>query len=290
MKEEANIPENEWQDFCIHGCLSALAVVCFLLLLWITAFFAKVGMFLFDNHWSILVTVVLSWFFLIATFFSCIFLITTPKSEREAFLSVLSPLIGSVAKCDGSVNAEKINAIKTAFQRFHLTLREEQFCMKFFKGATSELKFVNEVITGAQDYAFKKGTWIVIYDVLWNIAIADNVLTNTKLDLLVAIARKLHNNLPETFFEDYFRRYSAKQEQQNPGIRSPIADAYSLLQVSEKATKDQIRNAYRARVKQLHPDLLRAQGLPDTLLGRANELMSQVNAAWELIKKSRGIN
>ena len=54
-------------------------------------------------------------------------------------------------------------------------------------------------------------------------------------------------------------------------------------------SNDELRTAYREKAKRLHPDILRAQGLSEELLGRANEQMSRINAAWDEIKKERGI-
>ena len=50
-----------------------------------------------------------------------------------------------------------------------------------------------------------------------------------------------------------------------------------------------MRKAYREKAKKLHPDLLRAQGLPEDLLAKANEQMARVNAAWDEIRRARGM-
>jgi DnaJ like chaperone protein len=50
-----------------------------------------------------------------------------------------------------------------------------------------------------------------------------------------------------------------------------------------------LRRAYRAQAKKHHPDLLRAQGLPEEMITRATEQMARINNAWEEIKRARGI-
>ena len=55
------------------------------------------------------------------------------------------------------------------------------------------------------------------------------------------------------------------------------------------ASDDEVRRAYREKAKQLHPDALRAQGLSEELLSRANAQMARINAAWAEIKKARNL-
>ena len=55
------------------------------------------------------------------------------------------------------------------------------------------------------------------------------------------------------------------------------------------ASDEDVKSAYREKAKQLHPDVLRAQGLSEELIAKANDQMARVNAAWAEIKRERGI-
>ena len=74
-----------------------------------------------------------------------------------------------------------------------------------------------------------------------------------------------------------------------PPPRDKLAEAYSILGVSASASDDAVKKAYREKAKKYHPDTLRAQGLPDEMVGKATEQMARVNAAWAEIKAARGI-
>lgn len=90
------------------------------------------------------------------------------------------------------------------------------------------------------------------------------------------------------FVEESARK--GKSARRSPDlVFDDMADAYSQLGVSPSASDDEIKKAYRALAKRYHPDTLKAQGLPDETVARANERMSKINAAWSAVRKERGL-
>lgn len=64
-------------------------------------------------------------------------------------------------------------------------------------------------------------------------------------------------------------------------------DPYEMLNVKPGASVDEIRAAYKARIKTVHPDIIASMGL-DEELAKAALLMSQkVNYAYRKIMKER---
>lgn len=72
-----------------------------------------------------------------------------------------------------------------------------------------------------------------------------------------------------------------------PERRSNAYDPYSVLGCSQEASDDEVSAAYREKAKRFHPDTLRAQGLTDEAIAKANDQMARVNAAWSAIKQQR---
>jgi len=64
--------------------------------------------------------------------------------------------------------------------------------------------------------------------------------------------------------------------------------AYQILEVDPKATDDEVSKAYRRQLSKHHPDKLKANGLPESMLEHAKQRTQQIIEAYELIKSARG--
>ena len=67
----------------------------------------------------------------------------------------------------------------------------------------------------------------------------------------------------------------------------PISEAYKVLGVSETASDDEIKKAYRRLTNQHHPDKLVAKGMPEEMIKLANEKTQEIRKAWERIRDHR---
>ena len=67
-----------------------------------------------------------------------------------------------------------------------------------------------------------------------------------------------------------------------------LADAYVALGVPADAAPADIKRAYRKLISKNHPDKLAARGLPESMRAVAEERSREINAAYDLIKSSRG--
>ena len=88
--------------------------------------------------------------------------------------------------------------------------------------------------------------------------------------------------------EDDARR---RREKVNIGSSAPrdIDSAYALLGCMSSTPTEDLKKAYRVAAMRWHPDRLRADGVPQEIIDKANEMMKAYNAAWDLIKRHRKI-
>ena len=66
-----------------------------------------------------------------------------------------------------------------------------------------------------------------------------------------------------------------------------LSDSYKILGLSEDASIDEIKIAYRKRANEYHPD--KTAGLGEKIKDTAEEEMKKINNAYELIMKTKGV-
>lgn len=68
---------------------------------------------------------------------------------------------------------------------------------------------------------------------------------------------------------------------------SAISDPYELLGIGREATAAEIREAYRQRCLENHPDRLQALGLAKEYVEFANRRMAEINVAYDRLREAR---
>ncbi len=61
-----------------------------------------------------------------------------------------------------------------------------------------------------------------------------------------------------------------------------------MLGVAASASDEDVKKAYRRLMNQHHPDKLVARGLPQSMIGIAEQKTHEVRAAYEKIRAQRG--
>jgi len=67
-----------------------------------------------------------------------------------------------------------------------------------------------------------------------------------------------------------------------------IAAAYRTLEVDAAVSNEELTRAYRRLMSRHHPDKLKANGLPDSMLEHAKQRTQAVREAYELLRETRG--
>jgi DnaJ like chaperone protein len=68
------------------------------------------------------------------------------------------------------------------------------------------------------------------------------------------------------------------------------AAAYTTLEVDASISNEELTRAYRRQMSRHHPDKLKANGLPDSMLEHAKQRTQAIREAYELLKEQRGIS
>ena len=208
------------------------------------------------------------------------------QREELVVLAALSAMLAKLAKADGHISMDEVRYCEEVFTRLGLKGEKREFCIRTFRQAKSD---ANSIYDYAASFAAAQpdaDVRTVVYDILWDLACVDGQVGPEEREILAGIVRPLRLD-PRLYAWHSARRGGSGGGQARAEAR---ADPYETLGVRRDLSNDELRAAYREKAKRLHPDILRAQGLSEELLGKANEQMSRINAAWDDIKRERGIS
>ena len=211
---------------------------------------------------------------------------SSPREREIIFLTAVGAMLAKLAKADGHVDESEIMAAEQAFMRLELTPGNRAICIRAFRAAKADY---HTIFDYAESFAaVARGVVIreLMYDILWDVACADGEVSASERRILEMIVTQLRIR-PSLFAEECHRRLNARRSSRRSYSYEP--SPYDILGCDSSATNDELRRAYRAQAKKHHPDLLRAQGLPEEMVARATEQMARINNAWEEIKRARGI-
>ncbi|RYY14950.1 MAG: molecular chaperone DjlA, partial [Alphaproteobacteria bacterium] len=66
-------------------------------------------------------------------------------------------------------------------------------------------------------------------------------------------------------------------------------DPYVVLGVSRTTSDEDLRKAWLQLIRENHPDTLASKGVTPDFIARAGDKVARVNAAWDRIKRERGL-
>ena len=211
-----------------------------------------------------------------------------PATEDElATLAAIAAMLAKLAKADGRITEDEIRCCEDAFfRRLGLVGERREYCIRVFRAAKDDRHSIYDYARSFTEAQPNERIREVVYGIFWDLACADGVVSPEEIEILRRIVIDLQIDPSLFAWESVRHGVSGAREDRR---KTPKSDPYSVLGCSPNATDEEIRKAYREKAKQLHPDVLRAQGLSDELIAKANDQMARLNAAWNEIKQQRGL-
>ncbi|MEQ8603599.1 MAG: TerB family tellurite resistance protein [Marivibrio sp.] len=198
------------------------------------------------------------------------------KAKRSIGFTIAVIVLGAkMAKADGRVTQDEIRAFKDVFQ---VPQDEVKNVSRVFDQARRDAR-------GFEPYArqvagmFKEAPE-VLEELLWclaYIAKADQTIDPREMEFLRQVSDIF--GFDEATFERVTELRAGGEQ----------ADPYRVLGVSREASDADVKKAHRRLVVENHPDKLIAKGMPEEFISVANEKVARINAAYEAIRKERGI-
>lgn len=202
-----------------------------------------------------------------------------PGRRDQLFALAVVVLSAKVAKVDGPVSRAEIDAFKRAFRIPQEAVRD--IGQLFDQARESREDPVRYATQLAEAFADSPGILEDVLTALFSIASADGPINVKERDLLASLGRAM--GLGRAAWE----RASGASPRRMAGTGED--DPYAVLGLSRNATPEELRATWKNLMRENHPDSLASRGMAPDLVARAGEKVARINAAWDRIKRERGI-
>jgi DnaJ like chaperone protein len=196
----------------------------------------------------------------------------------QLFAICVVVLSAKLAKCDGLVKREEIDAFRRQFRIPPEAVRD--IGRLFDQARDTAEGFEAYAVQLGEAFADNRGMLEDVLAALFVIARADGPVNRSELDFLSRTHRGF--GLGQAAWD---RARGAVPRQ--PTTDEP--DAYAVLGVARSTAAEEIRATWKRLMRENHPDSLAARGVPEEFIARANEKVARINAAWDRIKRERGL-
>ena len=195
------------------------------------------------------------------------------QARQTAFTVAVVVLSAKMAKADGHVTRDEVDAFKRIFE---IPENEMPDIGRLFNEACQDSKGFEPYAKQIGDmFAHDQAVLENLLGGLFQIALADSIVHPSEIKFLKKIAGSF--GLSNTDFE---RIQSAHM-----GVNN--ADPYQVLGITRDTSNGDIKKAYRKLSRENHPDTLIAKGMPQEFVDVANEKMASINAAYDVVRETR---
>jgi DnaJ like chaperone protein len=195
----------------------------------------------------------------------------------QVFSICIVVLAAKVAKCDGPVNRHEIDAFK---RHFRIPPEAARDIGRLFDQAREDAGgFESYAAQLGEAFADNHGVLEDVLAALFAIARADAPVNGQEQEFLLRVHRRLGLS-------------QAAWERARGGVPRAAADGpdpYVVLGVTRTTSDEVLRATWKKLMRENHPDSLASRGVPAEFVARANDKVAQINAAWDRIKRERGL-
>jgi DnaJ like chaperone protein len=202
--------------------------------------------------------------------------------KDQLFAITVVVLSAKLAKCDGPVGRAEIDAFKRQFRIPPESVRDVGRLFDQARDSTDGFESYADQL--GEVFADNRGMLEDVLTALFVVARADNPLNQTEYEFL----SRVHSGfrLDRTSWD---RARGAQPRSPGRAAADDEPDPYVVLGVPRSTRDEDLHNAWKQLMRQNHPDSLAARGVPAEFIARASDKVARINAAWDRIKRERGL-
>jgi DnaJ like chaperone protein len=216
-----------------------------------------------------------------------------PSRELQVvFFRATFQVMGHVAKADGRVTEQEIDAARATMRRFSLSDADVRRAIDLFtEGKASDFPLEDALGDFRSASAGRADLRRLFVQIQLEAALRGGGLSPPARAVFARMCNVLGISAMEFAALEAMLRMHGQAGA--GGATRPaadrLADAYQALGVRPEAPDAEVTLAYRRLMSQNHPDKLVANGLPQSMIEAAHERTRQILEAYEVIRKHRGM-
>lgn len=231
---------------------------------------------------------------------------------QAVFFETVFKVIGYISKFDGRVSEKEIEAARKVMLFMNLSSVQKLEAIEFFNQGKSRNFELNVTLAQFMNVCgnsypmlqmFLEFQLTAAYFGGNTMVIEQGVLDNIcyKIGIPIRVLRRLQKQFEAEYnftnsnkgysrYNNYNSRHGNYYNQNSySSNNSALDDAYVILGVNKSDLDATVKRAYRKLMSQHHPDKLMAKGVPEEMLKMATQKSQKIQAAYDLVAKSRGM-
>jgi len=217
----------------------------------------------------------------------------------ERFFRATFRIMGYLAKADGRVSEQEIAAARSVMTDLRLSAAQVQEAIALFTAGKQPDFAMDAELAGLRQACRGRPDIVRIFlEIQVRAALAGNNLEGPVRPLMSRIAAGLRvSGFELAQMEAVLRIQRGGFRRSPPGgagaaaaAAESLEQAYRVLEITATASDAEVVKAYRRQLNRHHPDKLKANGLPESMIGHAKQRTQQIIEAYELIRTRRGMH
>jgi DnaJ like chaperone protein len=215
-------------------------------------------------------------------------------AQSRVFFRATFQVMGHVAKADGRVTAQEIDAARAVMRRFSLGENDVRRAIECFtEGKRTDFPLESVLAELRSSMAGRGDLRRLFVQIQLEASMLGGGLNPPARAVFARVCDALGISAAEFAALEAMLRMQASGRSPGPepsrGAPSRLADAYQVLAVRSDASDREVKLAYRRLMSRNHPDKLVANGLPESMIEAAHERTRSILEAYEAIRESRGM-
>ncbi len=200
------------------------------------------------------------------------------ETSQMTFFVASFSMLAKLIRSDGTVTEPEIQTVRHFMvEDLHLNAQSRLAAEHIFRAAMdSNESFENFAVQFYQHFNDQPQLLELMIDILFRVALSDGALHGAE-EQLIKSAADIFN-----FSNDAYLKFKSSY--------APDSDKYyTILGCSNSDSDDKVKSQYRKLVRDFHPDTIASKGLPDEFVTFANDKFREIQEAYEMVQKERGL-